>query len=62
MFEAVIVVFGILASQPSVPFVVRAVIYPGPVHCRVFAGVASNPVMWLGSVCRLGVSLVLLLL
>ena len=49
-------------SQPSVPFVVSAVIYSGPVRSRAFAGVASSPVMWLGSVCRLGVSLVLLLL
>ena len=47
--------------------------YPGqPAYCavcrssghlsRAFAGAASSPVMWLGSVCRLGFSLVLLLL
>ena len=35
---------------------------PGPVRSRAFAGAASSPVMWLGNVCRLGFSLVLLLL
>ena len=41
---------------------VRPAIYPGPVRSRAFAGAASSPVMWLGSVCRPGFSLVLLLL
>ena len=50
MFMALNVVFGVLVSQPSVPFVVRPAIYPGPVHSRAFAGVASSPVTWLVSV------------
>ena len=53
MFMALNVVSGILVSQPTVPFVVRPAIYPGPVRSRAFAGAASSPVMWLGSVCRL---------
>ena len=44
MFTALNVVFGVLVSQPSVPFVVRPAIYPGPVHSRAFAGVASTHV------------------
>ena len=52
------VVSGILVSQPTVPFVVRPAIYPGHVHSRAFAGAASSPVMWLGSVCRPGVNLI----
>ena len=62
MFMALNVASGILVSQPTVPLVVRPAIYPGPVRSRAFAGAASSPVMWLGSVCRLGFSLVLLLL
>ena len=31
MFMALNVVSGILVSQPTVPFVVRPAIYPGPV-------------------------------
>ena len=37
----------------------RPAIYPGPVHSRAFAGVASSPVTWLVSVGRPGASLVL---
>ena len=59
MFTAFNVVFGVLVSQPSVPFVVRPAIYPGPVHSRAFAGVASSPVTWLVNVGRPGASLVL---
>ena len=58
---ALIVVFDILASQSSFPFVVGPFIYPRPFRSPVFAGAASSPVMWLGSVCRAGVSLVLVL-
>ena len=47
MFMALNVVSGILVSQPTVPFVVRPTIYPGPVRSRVFAGAASSPVMWI---------------
>ena len=54
MFMALNVVSGILVSQPTVPFVVRPAIYPGPVRSRAFASAASSPVMWLGSVCGLG--------
>ena len=50
---------SIVNVKPTVPFVVCPAIYPGPVRSRAFAGAAS---MWLGSVCRLGFSLVLLLL
>ena len=59
MFMALNVVFGVLVSQPSVPFVVRPAIYPGPVPSRAFAGVASSLVTWLMSVGRPGASLVL---
>ena len=59
MFMALNVVLGVLVSQASVPFVVRPAIYPGPVHSRAFAGVASSPVTWLVSVGRPGASLVL---
>ena len=44
-------------GQPAFfPFSVLTAIYPGPVHSQAFADVASSPVMWLGTVCRLGVS------
>ena len=46
-------------GQPAYP---GPAIYLGPVRSRAFAGASSSPVMWLGSVCRLGFSLVLLLL
>ena len=46
-------------GQPAYCAVCRS---PGPVRSRAFAGAASSPVMWLGSVCRLEFSLVLLLL
>ena len=54
MFTALHVVFVVLVSQPSVPFVVRPAIYPGPVRSRAFAGGASSPVTWLVSVVGLG--------
>ena len=59
MFTALDIVFGVLVSKPSVPFVVRPAIYPRPVHFWAFAGVASSPVTWLVSVGRPGSSLVL---
>ena len=57
MFTALNVVFGVLVSQPSVPFVVRPATYPGPVHSRALAGVAGSPVTWLVSVGSPGASL-----
>ena len=47
MFTALNVVFGVLVSQPSVPFGVPPAIYLGPIHSWAFAGVASSPVTWL---------------
>ena len=59
MFMALNVVSGILVSQPTVPFVARPAIYPGPVRSRSFAGAVSSPVTWPVSVGRLGASLFL---
>ena len=50
---------GTLESPSSVLYVVSLVICPVPVPSRAFAGIVNSPVMWPGSVCGPGASLVL---